>query len=33
LIMSRPRINDTLQQMRQFQREQHFRPLDTTFGY
>lgn len=33
LIMSRPRINDTLSQMRQFQREQHFKPLDDTFGY
>ena len=33
LIMSRPRINDTLSQMRQFQREQHFTPLDDTFGY
>jgi len=33
LIMSRPRINDTLSQMRQFQREQHFKPLDSTFGY
>ena len=32
LIMSRPRINDTLSQMRQFQREQHFKPLDSTFG-
>ena len=33
LIMSRPRINDTLNQMRQFQREQHFQPVDSTFGY
>ena len=32
LIMSRPRINDTLSQMRQFQREQHFTPFDDTFG-
>ena len=33
LIMSRPRINDTMSQMRQFQREQHFQPVDSTFGY
>jgi len=33
LIMSRPRINDTMSQMRQFQREQHFNPVDSTFGY
>lgn len=33
LIMSRPRINDTLSQMRQFQREQRFQPVDSTFGY
>jgi hypothetical protein len=33
LIMSRPRINDTLSQMRQFQREQHFQPVDAEFGY
>tara|TARA_R100000742_G_C4279250_1_gene103352 strand:- start:3219 stop:4904 length:1686 start_codon:yes stop_codon:yes gene_type:complete len=33
LIMSRPRINDTLSQMRQFQREQRFQPIDSTFGY
>ena len=33
LIMSRPRINDTLSQMRQFHREQHFQPIDSTFGY
>ena len=33
LIMSRPRINDTISQMRQFQREQHFNPVDSTFGY
>lgn len=33
LIMSRPRINDTMSQMRQFQREQHFQPVDAEFGY
>ncbi len=33
LIMSRPRINDPLSQMRQIQREQVFRPVDSTFGY
>tara|TARA_R110002020_G_scaffold39110_2_gene116791 strand:+ start:419 stop:2104 length:1686 start_codon:yes stop_codon:yes gene_type:complete len=33
LIMSRPRINDTLNQMRQFQREQRFQPVDAEFGY
>jgi len=33
LIMSRPRINDTMSQMRQLQREQSFRPIDSTFGY
>jgi len=33
LIMSRPRINDTLSQMRQFQRERIYAPVDTTFGY
>ena len=33
LIMSRPRINDTLSQMRQFHREQRFQPVDSTFGY
>ena len=33
LIMSRPRINDTLSQMRQFHRERSYAPVDTTFGY
>ena len=33
LIMSRPRINDTLSQMRQFHRESTFSPVDSTFGY
>ena len=33
LIMSRPRINDTLSQMRQFQRERVYAPVDSTFGY
>jgi phage terminase large subunit len=33
LIMSRPRINDTLSQMRQFHRESTFTPVDSTFGY
>jgi hypothetical protein len=33
LIMSRPRINDPLNQMRQIQREQVFRPVDSVFGY
>ena len=33
LIMSRPRINDTLSQMRQFHRERVYAPVDSTFGY
>jgi hypothetical protein len=33
LIMSRPRINDTLSQMRQFHRERSYAPVDSTFGY
>ena len=33
LIMSRPRINDTLNQMRQFHRERVYAPVDSTFGY
>ena len=33
LIMSRPRINDTLSQMRQFHREKSYAPVDSTFGY
>ena len=33
LIMARPRINDTLQQLRQFRREASFTPSDSTFGY
>jgi hypothetical protein len=33
LIMSRPRINDTLNQMRQFHRERSYAPVDSTFGY
>jgi hypothetical protein len=33
LIMSRPRINDTLSQLRQFRREASFTPSDSTFGY
>ena len=33
LIMSRPRINDTLSQMRQLQMEKRFQPVDDTFGY
>jgi hypothetical protein len=33
LIMSRPRINDTLNQMRQFHRERIYAPMDSTFGY
>lgn len=33
LIMSRPRVNDALSQIRSFQREQHFQPFDSTFGY
>ena len=33
LIMSRPRINDTLSQLRQFKREANFAPSDSTFGY
>ena len=33
LIMSRPRINDTINQMRQFHRERIYQPVDSTFGY
>ena len=33
LIMSRPRINDTISQMRQFHRERLYSPVDSTFGY
>lgn len=33
LIMSRPRINDTISQLRQFRRESTFTPVDATFGY
>jgi len=33
LIMSRPRINDPMSQIRSLQREQHFQPFDSTFGY
>lgn len=33
LIMSRPKINDPLNRMRQIQREQVFRPVDSVFGY
>ena len=33
LIMSRPRINDTISQLRQFRREATFTPSDDTFGY
>jgi len=33
LIMSRPRINDTINQMRQFHRERLYAPVDSTFGY
>lgn len=33
LIMGRPRINDTINQLRQFRRESHFTPSDSTFGY
>jgi len=33
LIMARPRINDTMSQMRQLSREKHFEPIDSTFGY
>jgi hypothetical protein len=33
LIMSRPRIQDPLSQMRDYQRQQHFQPADSTFGY
>lgn len=33
LIMSRPRINDPMSQIRNLQREQHFQPFDSTFGY
>jgi len=33
LIMSRPRINDTINQMRQFHRERLYSPVDSTFGY
>lgn len=33
LIMARPRVNDPLSQIRSFQREQIYRPIDSTFGY
>ena len=33
LIMSRPRINDPLAQMRHMRMEQAYRPVDTEFGY
>jgi len=33
LIMARPRINDTINQLRQFRKESHFTPSDSTFGY
>ena len=33
LIMARPRINDTLNQLRQFRKESQFTPSDSTFGY
>ena len=33
LIMARPRINDTINQLRQFRRESVFIPADSTFGY
>jgi hypothetical protein len=33
LIMARPRINDTISQLRQFRRESSFTPSDSTFGY
>lgn len=33
LIMSRPRMNDPLSQIRSLHRNQHFQPLDSTFGY
>ena len=33
LIMSRPRINDPISQMRNFKREIDFQPSDSVFGY
>ena len=33
LIMARPRINDTIQQLRQFRQDSTFNPSDSTFGY
>ena len=33
LIMSRPRMSDPLSQIRSLHRNQHFQPLDSTFGY
>ena len=33
LIMSRPRINDPINQMRNFKREINFQPSDSVFGY
>ena len=33
LIMSRPRINDPINQMRSFKREINFQPSDSVFGY
>jgi hypothetical protein len=33
LIMARPRINDTISQLRQFRKESSFTPSDSNFGY
>ena len=33
LIMSRPRINDPINRMRNFRLEQAYRPIDMEFGY
>ena len=33
LIMSRPRVNDPLSQLRDLRREQAYTPADTIFGY
>jgi hypothetical protein len=33
LIMSRPRVNDPLSQLRDLRKEQAYTPIDSVFGY
>ena len=33
LIMSRPRINNPMDNLRQYHRESVYKPVDETFGY